>query len=194
MATIELISAFKDGDTKAFEELFDMLYDHVWSICFKYTRSQEASEELTHDSFILLWQNRDRVDIDQGITAYLSTITRNEVFRWIKKQSIENTRRAQLASDIIQMPGADAEQALNANMDLKKLKHFLNSFPEKRRRVFELVKINELSYNEVAEQLSISRDAVKDHMIKANRTLLRLKKKGEFLYHLPFLLIAGSLL
>lgn len=189
MVTTELIRELKNGNVTAFEQVFEQLYDHVWSICFKYTRCRESSEEITHDSFMLLWQNRHLIDLERGINAYLSTIARNEVFRWIKKQATENTKRQALQAQFATFKDIDSENALHANMDLSRLRKFINNFPEKRRRVFELVKLGELTYNEAAEQLSISRDAVKDHMMKANRSLMQLKKNGEFLYHIVVLLM-----
>lgn len=178
-----IIHEFQSGDPLAFKRIYHRYFNDVYSVCFKYTRNTEATEELTHDAFVILWQKCNLIDPAQGVKAYLLTIARNEVFRWIKKQAANTAMREEMKLKIIQNQECiQQDLATDASIDLQRVKEFLNGFPAKRKKVFELIKFEQLSYAEVAEQLSISRDTVKDHMIKANRSLNELNLNGEFSY------------
>lgn len=188
MLSQDVIYAFKEGDSRAFKNLYNLFYDDVWSLCYKYTRNHETAEELAHDSFLLLWENHSAVDPEQGVKPYLLTITRNEVFRWLRKSAGNAAMKEALKKQFIhEQQAVRQDVAMEATLDLLRFKECLNALPAKRKKVFELIRFSDLTYNEVAVLLSISRDAVKDHMIKANKSLLKLKNSGEFTYHLLLL-------
>ncbi|EDM37275.1 putative ECF-type RNA polymerase [Pedobacter sp. BAL39] len=178
-----VIQRFREGDASAFRKIYHCFYNDIWSVCFKYSRNEEVAEELTHDAFLILWQKRELIDPEQGVKAYLFSIARHEVFRWLKKNALNAVFKAEHKVQLLNdQRSVRQDIAIDAALDLARMKTFLDGFPPKRRKVFELIKFGELSYNEVAERLSISRDAVKDHMVKANQSIRKLNSTGEFTY------------
>lgn len=180
MPETPLILKFKAGNPEAFKEIYHLFFEQVYNICFRYTRRHEVAEELTHDAFVLLWQKYDLIDPVLDVKAYLVTIARHEAFRWIKKNAQQESVKAKVQTQLIaQQESVRQDLSADSSLDLERIKNFLHSFPAKRRKVFEMVRFDEMSYNEVAEKLAISRDAVKDHMVKANRSIRKFNAESE---------------
>lgn len=180
MSEINLINKFRAADPDAFKEVYSRYFDEVYKLCFFFAKKEEAAKDLSHDTFVLLWQNCDLLDPDKGIKPYLLTVARNAVHRWHKTQARDILFKEELKGRFQDMQDNERQDLVSdASLDLAHVRSFLNTFPAKRRKVFEMVRFEDLSYSEVAEKLSISRDAVKDHMVKANRSLRKFRDDGE---------------
>jgi len=65
----------------------------------------------------------------------------------------------------------DGEQALSYQQTVRELERIINELPERCREVFILHKLHDLSQEEVAAQLRISRNMVAKHMARAMTAL-----------------------
>jgi RNA polymerase sigma-70 factor (ECF subfamily) len=52
------------------------------------------------------------------------------------------------------------------------LQKAINSLPPKRRKVFQMVKMEDRSYEEVSRLLNISTSTINDHIVKATKFVL----------------------
>lgn len=184
----DIIQSFKEGDPDAFQSIYSLFYKKVFTYTYRYTLSRENAEELTHDVFLQLWKSRSYVNPEIGLNGYISTLSKNVVFTWLRNVSRSKKIRAQLEVHFFeqqeeQHPGLK----IDATHDLEVLKRALNTLPPKRKLVFEMIRFKEMTYNEVAEQLCISRDAVKAHMVKANLVIEEMKRSK---LHLDYVAIA----
>jgi RNA polymerase sigma-70 factor (family 1) len=179
-----LILDFIAGDENAFAQIYNLYYQDIKSYCFKHTRSSETAEELVSDVFLKFWEARAQFDPDRELRPYLLTITKNVTFNWLKRmltdQKMKTEFRGRYLSD---QDGANQDIVLTAAMDLGVLRQIMGKhMPLKRRRVFELCKIDGLSYAEAANVLSISRETVKEHMSLAMKDMNRLADAADYLY------------
>ncbi len=190
MLNQDIIRNFKAGDPNTFENIYALFYKQVFAYCYRYTLSRESAEELTHDIFLHLWSTRDYIDPEIGLKGYLRTISKNIVFTWLRNASRSKKMRTEL-----ELHFASAQEELlpekriDASYDLGVLRNVLNCLPPKRKLVFEMIRFKEMTYHEVADQLSISRDAVKDHMVKANRVIESMKKNKNYLDYVTILYV-----
>lgn len=65
----------------------------------------------------------------------------------------------------------DGEQALSYQQTVQELEQIINALPERCREVFILHKLHDLSQEEVAAQLRMSRNMVAKHMARAMMAL-----------------------
>lgn len=199
----DIIQNFTEGDPEAFKKVYSIFYKQVYSYCYRYTLSRENAEELTHDIFLRLWNTRTYIKPEQGIKGYLLTVSKNIVFTWLR--NVSRKKRLQLELETYFMREHEEllpQKRIDAVLSLSKLRKALEVLPPKRKVVFEMIRFKDMTYNEVAEQLSISRNAVKDHMVKANRVIDAMKINSEYLDYIalycfllsPWLLLnAGEL-
>lgn len=179
-----IILDFIAGDENAFAQIYSLYYQDVKTYCFKHTRSYETAEELVSDVFLKFWEASAQFDPEREIRPYLLTITKNVTFTWLKRmltdQKMKTDFRGRYLSD---QDGANQDVVMTAAMDLGRLRKTMGQhMPVRRREVFELCKIEGLSYSEAANVLSISKETVKEHMSLARKDMSRLADAADYLY------------
>lgn len=155
MRTNNLWDKIKRGDKKAFETLFNNNYNTLSSYICTYTKSQSIAEDIAQETFIKLWINRNTIEIQTSLKAYLFRSAYNmyiDSYR-IKKQNsvlLENIRY-----QILQ------EQFINSNDDIldkkiEKIKHLIQLLPNQCRKILLLSKEKGYKNREIAVKLNIS--------------------------------------
>ncbi len=74
------IQQLKENDAIAFEKTIQDYSGYVYTIIRNFSRgglSDEDMEELTADTFIRLWSNREQLKADAPLSPYLAAIARN---------------------------------------------------------------------------------------------------------------------
>lgn len=180
MLAFNVVQDFKNGDTDAFNIIYDYHAEAMWALCFKYTKSREVTEELVNDIFIRIWNNRELIDPEQGVKNYLYATARNILHNWFVSVSRNKRMKKVFEVEFFSQQKEWVESSMDAKIDLKALKVILNNLPPRRREIYELCKFEGKSYAELAAYFSITRDAVKDHIVKTNKMLVHLNKERPF--------------
>ena len=98
--------------------------------------------------------------------AYLYRMTTNKALDRMRRQELEVKMQYWLAVQARQnMDGADIAVDLN-KLD-RLLEEAVNLLPEQRRLVYQLKYRTGLSYDEIADKLTISKNTVRNHLAKA---------------------------
>jgi RNA polymerase sigma-70 factor (family 1) len=147
---------------RIFEEYKRQVYAQVYAIA----KSQYAAEEITQEIFIKIWQNRELLGSVKNLDAYIYTIVRNYSLNYLRKAASD----LRLVNHLIQVavPGYnDTESAVQVS-EYKKLIHTaVSKLSPQRRLVYELSKDNGLNYDDIASQLNLSKNTVKNHLLSA---------------------------
>ncbi|MFC3196252.1 RNA polymerase sigma factor [Parapedobacter deserti] len=161
---------FIAGEQAAFAAVYERYRVQVLAYCYRTTRCRETAEELTHDIFLKLYDARHRLDAEQGIKNYLMAIARTAVLGWFRKiKSDRKLREAFRLRYLDAQSNENTERKIQASIDLDRVKSTVSCLPSKRQEVFQMVRIEDKSYEETAQRLSISIDNVKYHLKKADR-------------------------
>lgn len=190
-----VILDFINGEEYAFTQIYKLYYKDVRSYCFKHTRAAEIAEELASDVFLRFWEARANLDPEKDIKPYLFTITKNVTFTWLKRMVTDQKMKAVFKTRYLSdQDGANQDVAIAAAMDLALLRKIMGKLPAKRRRTFELCKIDGLSYGEAAGILMISKETIKDHVSLAKKDLDKLANAADYIYVLlPIFLSLNNL-
>ena len=111
-----------------------------------------------------VWKNRAKLVNMENFPGYLYVITRNRALKAFR-ELVDDTEEP--PEDMIQT----LLQGPEANMEYKDLQRILHQgisqMPKRRKEVFKLSRIEQLTYREIADQLEISTNAVKLHIVEA---------------------------
>ena len=166
----DLVIRLKDGDTRAFEQIYQLYSSRLLGFLIKLVKSDLCAAELLQDTFIKLWDNRMNIDPNQSFRSYLFRIAENSVYDFFRKAA----RDKKLQAAIIKS-ACEKYQHVEENLVTKEneqiLQEAINLLPPKRRLVFQLIKIEERSYDEVSTLLNISESTINDHIVKATKTI-----------------------
>ena len=166
------IVRFIAGDASAFTEVYRQYHLSVMAYCYRATRCHETAQELTQDIFLKLYEAREKIDPEQGIKNYLMAIARNTVLGWFRKVHHDNKMKQEFLYRYERAQNTEyAENSIYATIDLNRVKSALSELHPKGQEAFQMVRIEDKSYEETSRKLSISINTVKYHLKKADKSL-----------------------
>lgn len=159
-----------NGDQEAFRRFFQFYKNKVYSFSYSFTRSAEIAEEITQDVFIKVWTSGELLMEIENIEAWMSTITRNLCFNYLKKLALERkTREAlQKTQPYIEQ---NVEQYLSYKERVSEVAEAVEQLSPQQRLIFNLNRNEGLKHEEIAHQLNLSPNTVKNHMVIALRKI-----------------------
>lgn len=83
---IELIRAFKKGNTIAFEKLFQKYHKKLYAFLFHLLHSKEDAEEIVQETFIKIWEKREDFIEGYSFNSFLFTIAKNAFLNLNRKK------------------------------------------------------------------------------------------------------------
>jgi RNA polymerase sigma-70 factor (family 1) len=158
-------------DMKAYETLYQLMFDHLHSFSYSIVKSSEAAEEIVSDVFIKLWQIRGRLTEIDNLKVYLFTIAKNFSINYIHK-NYKNIPQSIEEMDIEPVVGAANPEELYISAELiNKVKQVIRELPPQCRLIFQLVKEDGMKYKEAADILGISVLTVRNQLVIAIRRI-----------------------
>lgn len=166
----ELLRLVADGDEAAFGTLFHTWRDKLYFFLLRLTGSPETSEDVLQDTFVKLWVNRATLGSVTNFGGYLYRMVRNQAISALQRMSLETLILADLRRDALHTSKAPDEALLQKQLE-ELLAKAIDSLPDQQKLVYNLVRIEGLHYDEVADRLHISVSTVKNHMSRALQTI-----------------------
>lgn len=154
----------------AFSQLYSRYSERIYHNILRMVKDETTAEEILQDIFLQVWQKRNSIQIEKAFSGWLFTISRNRVqdfFRKIKRDEKLYTRLKSVAIEHY----THIEEAIFQKENAKLLKDVIDILPPQRRKVFELCKLDGLSYKEASEKMGVSLSTIMDHMAKARQTI-----------------------
>lgn len=153
-----------------FKALFDRHFDPIRRYLYYRSGDGQLSTDLAQDTFMKVWERGKplKPDEDYGLLYKIA----GDLF-------VSHIRRVKLSREIfseLEFPLRDEgpEGELQYRELEENYKRVLAGLPEKQRTVFMMSRMEELSYGEIAERLSISVKAVEKRMSAA---LVQMRRK-----------------
>jgi len=145
------------GDSGAFETLYDRYASLVYSISLRISRQPTSAEEIVQDVFLLLWRNAARYQASRGpLGPWLATVARNRALDYLRR-SPERQRRHEESGNL-DLPGSVAAPHLELLIDdarrAQLVRACLRELPEPQRRAIELAYFEGMTHTEIAAALS----------------------------------------
>ncbi|QKJ30669.1 RNA polymerase sigma-70 factor [Mucilaginibacter mali] len=161
-----LLELAAQGDRDAYASLYQFYLPRLYKYLFGIIRSREDTEEILHDMFLKLWEDRANLARVQSFNSYIFRIAKNKLLNLYKHQQV-----ARKAIDYFTQNASESTDAADERLIYRQYQSVIdaaiNSLPPKRRQVYELCTQQELSYDEVADQMGISRSMVKKQIYAA---------------------------
>lgn len=179
----ELLLRIAEGDEQAFAAFVWKHTDGIYSYILKITKSDHWAEELVQDVWLQVWQlGQDFARLDNPM-SYLYRMAQNRSIDWIRRNKRELKAQYFLQQQMTPQTENTIFQKADYDNTRRLLQAGIDALPAQRRRVFELKQAG-LSYDEIAAELNISKNTVRNQMVsalQALRTLLQQHGEGLFL-------------
>src|SRR3546814_796284 len=176
------------GDTGAFRVCFNELHQEVYGYAFHYFRSNALAEDLVQEVFAKVWSHRQSLDASQGIKPYLYRTARNTIFTQLKRAACDRQMREHVFYRQPAQHNETEERYLHDEL-LGLYRDAVMKLPSQRQLVYTMSRDEGLTHDQIAEQLTISKNTVKDQIVKASHFVRRYIRahSGEYTAYLSLM-------
>ncbi|MEG3656791.1 sigma-70 family RNA polymerase sigma factor [Arenibacter palladensis] len=173
-STSKLITQLKNDDIKALERLYKMYYSKLFSFCEKFDLVCMQPDDFVQQTFLKVWKNRAQLKEDVLFDKQIFVICRNLILNQLKrdKKLVYCEDETQF---LVENPQENFQESVRVN--LEKLNRVILMLPKKRKEVFLLHKIENLTYDEIAEFSNISKKTIANHIYLATLFIKEKLKK-----------------
>ena len=165
-SSAEIIDLLQRDYEKAFMLIYEKYKNIIYSVALKLLKSRSLSEEIVQEVFLKLWTNRQKLIAVKNLDSYIFIITRNLVFDSLKKAAQDFVLQPE-AMQTASLQEATTDFLIREKQMDEIIFNITQLLPPQQRVVFNLVKVDGLSYKKIAEKLDISPLTVKKHMALA---------------------------
>lgn len=189
----DVLRQLRKGNETAFETIYNTYYQQLIGHLLRLLKSTELAKEVVQDTFMALWEHRERIDESKSIKAYLFKIATNNAYNIFKRAVHDEKVRAYLYP-AIEASYEHIETQLAEKENEQRLREILQRMPAKQRIVYTLCKLHGKSYEEASKELNISIGTIHTHIKRANQFLKkRIATCAEFsIYFFLFFLLYGK--
>ena len=190
----QIVRNISQGDENSFEELFRLFSKKIYHISRKMRLSHQEAEEVVQEVFLYIWKNREQLDPELSINAYMIAIIRSLI---IKK----NRKEARFfAFQQYQIPLTDSLSSHTPQDDLifsefhKLSMEIIEKLPPAQKQVFMMRHLENKSYEEIAVKLNVSQRTVENQVFRATKWVKKRLKVLEIVSVGILLLIVKSVI
>lgn len=164
-----------------FMVLFETYKGRLFGYVFAITHSQYVAEEITQEVFLKLWLNRAELDKIDNADSYIFTIARNKTLNYLRKANYDQKLMHNIQSLMISTANNVDERQAATDCD-SVLEKAITQLSPQRKHVYQLSRRDGLTHNEIAHQLNISRNTVKNHLVETLRFIRSYLRKNGILF------------
>lgn len=184
MSEIVLIDRVLDGDTSSFEFLILKYQKNLYCTVFNIVKEEEATKDIVQESFLKAYENLSSLRIKEQFYPWLKKIAINLSLVKLDKSKryIDMYKDGEEGYDFFfnkQTDESNPEQELLTEELRRYVRKFVDSLPEKLRRVIILREVEDLSYEEISSILNIPVGTVRSRLFNARQIIKeRLLRQG----------------
>lgn len=169
--TQDLFARLKNGEMLAFDQVYEQYAHKLFSFILKIVKDEAEADDIVQEVFVKIWESKHKLDDCKHLDCYIFTIAYNSSVDLIRKRInnlkyIEHLKRLAIVREV---PSEVSELEYN---ELKnQVEKLISKLPERQKQVYLLHREQGLTYPEIAVRLSISKNTVENHMVKALQSL-----------------------
>lgn len=155
-------------NTQAFTELFQFFAPKVYRFGFSKLDSKESADELVQETMTSVWKKAHLFDSDKGAaTTWVYTVMRNACFDMLRK--IKAKPEQNLSDDIWPIDAspdntAQQDSLFKDHLLSKQMLNHVDSLPPAQKSVIKGVYYQELSQEQLAQQLEVPLGTIKSRL------------------------------
>lgn len=168
--TIALVEAAREGDHRAFEELYSDRVTNVARYVGALLSHRDVVEDVVAQTFLLAWRDLPRLREANRFDAWLFRIARNQAITAGRRRVV--TAPLEVVEAVSDEDSTQPGLRLEQEASREEVQRALRRLPTEQRDVLVLRFVNEMAHREVAEQMGRTEQATRALQYRA---LLNLK-------------------
>ncbi len=161
---------FQNGSEQLFKQIFEQYYRTVFNYAYGFCKNRHDAEEVTQETFTKLFLYRQRITDGGSLLPFLLAVSKRIAISIFRKKVIRENSILDVQYTIETTSYNTKETILNNELN-HALEKVIAELPMQQQKVFVLNKLDDLSYQEIADELGISKNTVKNHLIVASKSV-----------------------
>lgn len=179
----DLLPGLNAGDEKALNLLFKKYYNSLCIFATQLVSNSDIAEELAVDAFHKLWDRRADFNNLQALKTFLYVCVRNAALNHLDKEQRRSKKIFSLFNGAEAIDEPIVNKIIYAEI-LGEIQREINELPEQCSKIIKMLYEQDMSPNEIAEELNISRNTVYSQKLRG----IAILKKRLSVIHLTVLL------
>jgi len=155
---------------------FAYFHRRIYNTCFRILESHPDAEEVVQEAFLKVLMQMELLRDDPRVME--SLLRRIAINMSIDVCRRKKYRNVEIDVNQLEDTGHASDELLqfDSDIDVEMIKHKMQQLPPSFRLVLSLKLLDDLEYDEIAEQLGITQHTARAHFSKARRQLTQLIK------------------
>jgi RNA polymerase sigma-70 factor (family 1) len=166
----ELFRRISESDAVAFTEFFNYYSARLAIYVSKFLKSDNWAEEIVQDVFMRLWSTRENIRDLEYPVSYLYTMAANRTKDYLAKKGRE-IKLQHFLEHTTSNSNNYTQEELDYRISAQLFARAIRELPERRADIFRMRHEQGLSYSEIAEQLNLSKNTVRNHLTQATQDI-----------------------
>lgn len=177
---LQLVAASKQGDQDAFALLVQRYQRRIFNLVYRMLQQYEEAAEITQEAFLAAWQGLPTFRGEARFATWLYRIAYNCALRQLEVRKRDKALQTALqAEHALEDEQSETEMQLAARDRQELVQEHLSHLPAKYRIVLILRHLQDMTYEEMAEILTMPVGTIKTHLFRARNLLkARLQAHG----------------
>jgi len=162
-------------DDKSFVALYNSTYSQLHAFVLRYVKSSEVAEEIVQDAFVRLYFHRSVLDGERSVKAYLFKTAKNILIKEFRRQI-----KTPLIRDYVDfMSALSVESGTRYDYDkyIKAIGIAKEGLTPRQREIFVMRMEDEKPFKEIASELGISEQVVRNQLTSAMKAIREALKR-----------------
>jgi len=170
---LNLLEQVRKGDQKAFESLFRSYFGQLFNYAREILKDEDLAREMAEVAFVKLWENREKINIETSLRAYLFRSIYNQCINHFKHQKVRD-KYALFFKHHIEPSHYSSDYSFEfplSNILNKEIEHLIersiSKLPQQCREIFIMSRYEDMRNDKIAETLGVSVSTVKTQISRA---------------------------
>ena len=177
----QLFLAVSTGSEMAFQFVFERYRQPMWSFVMTLVKSPHIAEDIVQESFIKLWECRGTLADVVNPKDFIFILVRNRALDVLRKLAHQEKEKEHVWEQLKQQSDY-SDYWLEAEQAAQILKDIIAKLPAQQQKVIHMSRDLGLSHQDIANQLKISQNTVKKHIVIALKTCREQLRRIGFSY------------
>jgi len=176
---LKLVDAARNGSQQAYGELMERYRESIYFMMFKMVKNVDDADDLTIEAFGKAFSRLEQYSPSFAFSTWLFKIASNNCIDFMRKKRVKvtsmdtgfTTSDGEVIFYDARSSTQDPEEQIIHSQKVKMMRGLVDKLKPRYRELVELRYFEELSYEEIAEELNLPLGTVKAQLFRARNFL-----------------------
>lgn len=169
----DLVALAREEPVAGFRQIYDKYWELLFHMAVKRLQDAAEAQDLVQEVFMTLWKQLPGLEPCDSLLPYLQVLLRNRILNIYARNEVKLKYILQLQSDTA-MAQENTSQAIALKEVQELIEKAISQLPSKMQLIFRMSREEQMTPAQIAVQLSLSVQTVKNQLSRATEKVRRL--------------------